>query len=51
MPSSSFWPMVVAFGIILTWGLIMTGIWWMPFLGFGVTAVGVFSWAFQPAFR
>ena len=51
MPSGSFWPMVLAFGIILTWGLVMTGIWWMPFLGLGVTAFATFSWAFQPAFR
>ncbi len=51
MPSGSFWPMVLAFGILLTWGLVMTGIWWMPFLGLGVTAFATFSWAFQPAFR
>jgi cytochrome c oxidase subunit 1 len=51
MPNSSFWPMVVAFGVTLTWALIMTGAWWAPLLGFAVTAFGVFSWAFQPAFR
>ncbi len=51
MPSGSIWPMVLAFGILLTWGLVMTGIWWMPFLGLGVTAFATFSWAFQPAFR
>ena len=51
MPSGSFWPMVLAFGILLTWGLVMTGIWWMPFLGLGVIAFATFSWAFQPAFR
>jgi hypothetical protein len=51
MPSSSFWPMVVASGVLLTWALIMTGIWWMPLLGLVVTAIGIFSWAFQPAFR
>jgi len=51
MPSSSFWPMVVAFGVTLTWALVMVGIWWLPLVGLGVTAFGVFSWAFQPAFR
>ena len=51
MPSPSFWPMVVAFGIALTWILIMTGIWWAPLAGLAVTAFGVFNWAFQPAFR
>jgi hypothetical protein len=29
----------------------MTGIWWVPLLGLAFTAFGVFSWAFQPAFR
>jgi cytochrome c oxidase subunit 1 len=51
MPSPSFWPMVVAAGVASTWILVMTGIWWMPFIGLGITAVGIFSWAFQPAFR
>jgi cytochrome c oxidase subunit 1 len=51
MPSSSSWPMVVAFGITLTWALIMTGIWWTPLAGLAFTAFGIFSWAFQPAFR
>jgi cytochrome c oxidase subunit 1 len=51
MPSPSFWPFVLAFGITLTWVLVMTGIWWMPFIGLGVTAYAIFSWAFQPAFR
>jgi cytochrome c oxidase subunit 1 len=51
MPSPSFWPMVVAFGVCLSWALIMTGIWWAPLVGLALTAFGIFSWAFQPAFR
>jgi cytochrome c oxidase subunit 1 len=51
MPSPSFWPVVLAFGITLTWVLVMTGVWWMPFLGLAVTAYAIFSWAFEPAFR
>jgi hypothetical protein len=51
MPSPSFWPFLVAFGIASTWALVMTGIWWVPLLGLAFTAFGVFSWAFQPAFR
>ena len=51
MPSPSFWPMVVAFGIALTWGLLMTGVWWAPLGGLAIVALGAFSWAFQPAFR
>jgi cytochrome c oxidase subunit 1 len=51
MPSPSFWPVVVAFGVVLSWALVMTGVWWAPLLGLAFTAFGVFSWAFQPAFR
>jgi hypothetical protein len=38
-------------GVALTWGLVMTGIWWVPLLGVAFTAFTVFGWAFQPAFR
>jgi cytochrome c oxidase subunit 1 len=51
MPSPSFWPFVTAAGVALTWGLVMTGIWWAPLMGLAITAFGIFSWAFQPAFR
>ena len=51
MPSPSFWPVFTAFGITATWALIMTGIWWAPLVGLAFTALGIFSWAFQPAFR
>jgi cytochrome c oxidase subunit 1 len=50
MPSPSFWPVLTAFGITLTWVLLMTRIWWAPLFGLAFTAVCVFSWAFQPAF-
>jgi cytochrome c oxidase subunit 1 len=51
MPSPSFWPFLTALGVVSTWALIMTGIWWMPLVGFAFTAFGIFNWAFQPAFR
>ena len=51
MPSPSFWPLVVALGVVLSWALVMTGVWWAPLLGLAFTAFGIFSWAFQPAFR
>ena len=50
MPSNSFWPLVVAAGITLTWGLVMTGLWWAPLLGLVPTAVGIFAWAFEDPF-
>ena len=37
-------------GSIATWALVMTGVWWMPLIGLGVTGVGVFMWAFQDPF-
>jgi cytochrome c oxidase subunit I len=51
MPSPSFWPVVLAFGVALTWTLLMTHVWWMPLLGLALVAIAVFGWAFQPAFR
>jgi cytochrome c oxidase subunit 1 len=51
MPSPSGWPILTAFGISLTWILVMTHIWWAPLIGLAVTAFCVFSWAFQPAYR
>jgi cytochrome c oxidase subunit 1 len=51
MPSPSFWPLLTAVGIALTWGLLMTHVWWAPLVGLAFTAFMVFNWAFQPAFR
>jgi cytochrome c oxidase subunit 1 len=51
MPSPSGWPILTALGINLTWILLMTRIWWVPLIGLALTAVCVYSWAFQPAFR
>ena len=50
MPNPSFWPVVVAAGVTLTWALVMTGIWWVPLLGLAFTAFGVYSWAFEDPF-
>jgi cytochrome c oxidase subunit 1 len=51
MPSPSVWPILTALGINLTWILVMTRTWWVPLIGLALTAVFVYSWAFQPAFR
>jgi len=50
MPNPSFWPIMTAAGITLTWGLVMTGVWWVPLIGLAYTAFCVFRWAFEPAF-
>ncbi len=51
MPSPSHWPILTAAGITLTWGLVMTEIWWVPLIGLGYTAFCAFNWAFEPSFR
>jgi heme/copper-type cytochrome/quinol oxidase subunit 1 len=50
MPSPSYWPILTAAAITLTWVLVMTGAWWAPLIGVALTAVCVFSWAFEPEF-
>jgi hypothetical protein len=30
---------------------VMTRVWWAPLIGLALTAVFVYSWIFQPAFR
>jgi cytochrome c oxidase subunit 1 len=50
MPGPSFWPLVVAIGVTATWALVMTGVWWVPLLGLGFTAFGVYMWAFEDPF-
>ena len=50
MPNPSFWPIVVAAGVALTWGLVMTGIWWAPVVGLVLTAIPVYAWAFEDPF-
>jgi cytochrome c oxidase subunit 1 len=51
MPGPSFWPIVVAAGITLTWALLMTGVWWIPLIGFVLTTLGVYGWAFEDPFK
>jgi cytochrome c oxidase subunit 1 len=48
MPPPSFWPLVVGFGITLTFVLFMTQLWWPPLIGVAVTAIGVANWAYEP---
>ena len=47
LPSPSYWPLVVAFGIpVLCYGLIFT--WWLCLLGGLITVVGIYGWALEP---
>jgi cytochrome c oxidase subunit 1 len=51
MPSPSYWPLITAFGVTMTWALVMTEVWWAPVLGFLFTMLSAFRWAFEPPFR
>ncbi len=49
MPDPSYWPILTAAAITLTFVLFMTNLWWPPLIGVGLTAVGILNWAFEPA--
>src|SRR5690606_33229910 len=48
MPPNSYWPIFTAIGVVGTFVLFMTNIWWMPLLGLAWTAIGVINWAYEP---
>lgn len=49
MPNPSYWPLVVAFGIVLLFaGFIFT--WAMSFVGVALMFLGIWGWALEPAF-
>ncbi|MEO5800896.1 MAG: cbb3-type cytochrome c oxidase subunit I, partial [Gemmatimonadales bacterium] len=53
MPGPSWWPLVVAFGILIFFiGFMMKNVWAFPFrpvtiLGFAITTYGIFKWAYE----
>jgi cytochrome c oxidase subunit 1 len=49
MPSPSFWPLLTAIGVTVTFGLMMTKLWWPPLIGLAWTAIAVMNWAYEPA--
>jgi cytochrome c oxidase subunit I len=49
MPPNSFWPLVTAFFVVLTFVLFMTNLWWAPLVGIAGVAIGVINWAYEPA--
>jgi cytochrome c oxidase subunit I len=48
MPPNSYWPILTAVGVTLTFILFMTNIWWMPLIGFTITLIGAINWAYEP---
>ena len=50
MPNPSFWPIVLAGAITLTWALVMTREWWAPLIGLALVFIAVYKWATEPAF-
>lgn len=51
LPKPSYWPLVTAVGVMTTFALFlaMERFWWAPLAGVAVVAVGILSWAFEPA--
>jgi cytochrome c oxidase subunit I len=48
MPPNSFWPLVTALFVVLTFVLFMTNLWWAPLLGIAGVAIGAINWAYEP---
>jgi hypothetical protein len=48
MPPGSYWPILTAAGVVGTFILFMTGLWWTPLIGLTWTAVCVVNWAYEP---
>jgi cytochrome c oxidase subunit I len=48
MPPNSFWPLVTAFGVVLTFALFLVPHWWAPLFGLAWTTIAVVNWAFEP---
>ena len=48
MPPGSYWPIITAFGVVLTMALFMTGIWWTPLIGLTWVFICTINWAFEP---
>jgi len=50
LPNPSFWPIVTALGIAVFFVGFLLGVnLWVILAGGGITALGIFSWAFEPA--
>jgi cytochrome c oxidase subunit I len=48
MPPPSWWPILTAFGVMLTIGLFMTHLWYAPLIGLLFTMLMAINWAFEP---
>ncbi|MBR9989143.1 MAG: cytochrome c oxidase subunit I [Gemmatimonadetes bacterium] len=48
MPPNSYWPIFTAVGVVATFILFMTNIWWMPLVGLVWTVIGAINWAYEP---
>jgi heme/copper-type cytochrome/quinol oxidase subunit 1 len=48
MPPSSYWPIFTGFGVVLTFALFLTNVWWAPLMGLGWVTLGAINWAYEP---
>ncbi len=47
MPPPSYWPLFTAMGVVGTFALFLTHLWWAPLMGVAWAAVGVVNWAYE----
>jgi cytochrome c oxidase subunit 1 len=48
MPPPSYWPILMAAGIVGTLALFFAPVWWAPLIGLAWTAVCIINWAYEP---
>jgi cytochrome c oxidase subunit 1 len=48
MPPPSYWPILTAVGVNLTFILFMTNLWWAPLIGVAWTGICTINWAYEP---
>jgi cytochrome c oxidase subunit I len=48
MPPNSYWPIFTAVGVVMTFILFMTNLWWAPLIGLAWTTIGTINWAYEP---
>jgi cytochrome c oxidase subunit 1 len=49
MPNSSYWPILLALGVVAAPALLMTGTWWAPLFGLAWIVLCVINWGHEPA--
>ncbi|MGD8278106.1 MAG: cytochrome c oxidase subunit I [Gemmatimonadota bacterium] len=48
MPPPSYWPILMAVGVVGTFALFFAPMWWAPLIGLGWVGVCIINWAYEP---